>query len=58
VPAGKWELFAFAGCTERCVPLSMRPHFAQIVEMADEETKRLDLRLRQPESARPFISGK
>ncbi len=45
VPAGTWEVVAFAPASERCIPLQRLPHAAQPVTIAEGETKHLDLLL-------------
>jgi C-terminal processing protease CtpA/Prc len=45
VPAGTWEVVAFAPASERCLPFHSLPRDAQPVTIAEGETKNLDLEL-------------
>ncbi len=45
VPAGTWEVVAFAPASERCIPFDRLPHAAHTVTVTDGETERLDLDL-------------
>lgn len=45
VPAGTWEVVAFASATESCIAYDQRPHVSHVVTIKDGETKELDLTL-------------